>query len=146
MADTTFIKRVIEPHMRNWLGSRFSPHSFQERAVALPHGSFKCDAVSEDASIVALLPTNRPKTATDRENSGGVKKALTDVHCLKLLTALRRLVVCTDDGFRQLVMKRSSRFGVEGVEFLHCPLPSDLQVQLNACLDASGSEQRNRND
>lgn len=133
--------------MRSWLASAFFPgHTFQERAVPLPGGSFNCDAVSEDSSIVALLLTNRPKTVTGRENSGGVKKALTDVHCLKLLTASERLVVCSDEGFRQLVMRRSARFGVDGIQFIHCPLPLELQQKLDACLDASSKEQRNRND
>lgn len=146
MADTTFITRVIEPHMRDWLASKFPGHVFAEQAVPLPGGSFNCDAVSEDTSIVALLLTNRPKTAAGRENSGGVKKALTDVHCLKLLTASTRLVVCSDDGFRQLVVRRSARFGTDGIQFIHCPLPPDLQVHLDECLDASSKEQRNRND
>ncbi len=62
-------------------------------SVPLPRGSFSCDAVSEDLAIMAVFLSNRPRTATGRENSGGVKKALADVHCLKLLTATKRLVV-----------------------------------------------------
>ncbi len=146
MADTTFIKRVIEPHMRQWLAAQFPGHVFDERSVPLPAGSFRCDAVSEDLSIVASLLSNRPKTATGRENSGGVKKALADIHCIKLLNASTRLIVCTDEGFRQLVMKRSKRFGTEGIQFIHCPLPVELQTQLEASLDTSSKEQRNRND
>ncbi|MBI3521814.1 MAG: hypothetical protein HY071_01785 [Chloroflexi bacterium] len=146
MADTTFIKRVIEPHLRRRLESRFPGRVFQERSVPLSKGSFKCDAVSDDGSIVAFFLCNRPKTATGHENSGGIKKALDDVHVLKLLPASTRLLVCTDDDFRQLVMKRSKRFGTDGIEFLHYPLPADLQSQLNDNLDASRREQRNRND
>lgn len=146
MADTTFIKRVIEPHMRQWLGSLFPGQVFEERSVPLPDGSFRCDAVSRDGSIVALFKCSRPRTATGNENYGGVRNALHDVHCLRSLTASRRLVVCTDDGFRQLVMKRSKRFGIDGIEFLHCQLPEDLQGQLNDNLDSSRREQRNRND
>ena len=57
-----------------------------------------------------------------------------------------RPIVCTDEGFRQLVIKRSKRFGTEAIQFIHCPLPIELQAQLEASLDASRKEQRNRND
>src|SRR5688572_27042891 len=146
MADTTFIKKVIEPHMRQTLASWFPGHVFQEQAVALPNGFFKCDAVSGDGSIVAFFSCNRPKTASGNPNTGGLRKALDDVHCLKSLVAVKRLMVCTDDGFRKLVMKRSERFGNQGIEFRHFQLPDDLQGQLNSNLDASSREQGNRNN
>ena len=43
-------------------------------------------------------------------------------------------------------MKQTKRFGNEGIEFLYCPLPDDLQRQLMDNLNASSREQRNRND
>ena len=146
MADTTFIKLVIEPHMRQWLLSQFPGHVFEERSVALPGGVFKCDAVSGDGSIVASFMCNRPRTATGNLNSGGLMKARSEVQGLKSMIAARRLIVCTDDDFRQLAMKQTKRFGTDGIEFLFCQLPEDLQRLLNDNLNASSREQRNRND
>jgi hypothetical protein len=62
------------------------------------------------------------------------------------MVASRRLVVCTDENFRQLAMKRTKRYGTDGIEFLFCQLPDDIQRRLNENLDASSREQRNRSD
>ena len=62
------------------------------------------------------------------------------------MKATRRIVVCTDERFRQLAMKRTERYGTKGILFLLCRLPDDLQRMLNENLDASSREQRNRND
>ena len=147
MADTQFIKRVIEPFMRKWLELRFQGQLFQERPVPLPDGEFRFDAVSEDGSIVGLFMCNRPRTSSGNENSGAVKKALNDIHYLKLLTGQRvRLAVFTDDGFRDLVLRRSRRIGSDGIELLHCKLPKDLEQALCENLDACRQEQRSRSD
>lgn len=55
--------------------------------MPLPGVSFDHDAFSEDASIVALLLTDRLKPVIGHESSGGVKKALAAGHCLKPLIA-----------------------------------------------------------
>lgn len=99
MADTTFIKRIIEPYLRLQWALQYPGHRFKERSVALPDGSFKCDAVSVDGSIVGLFSCNRAKTATGNENTGGVRKAFDDIHCLKYLPARTRLLVCTTRPF-----------------------------------------------
>ena len=144
VADTTFINRVVEPHVRLWLGSQFPGHVFSERSVSVPGGSFKFDAVSGDGSIIGLILSSRAKTATGNENYGGWRKALNDIQWLKAASASRRLVVCTNDAFRALVMRRSARLGTGGIEFIFCQLPPDLDRQLNEHLDASSREQRTR--
>lgn len=146
MADTNFIKRVIEPHLRRELETRFPGHRFEERAVALPGGVFKCDAVSEDGTIVACFLSNRAKTGTGNENTGGVRKALDDVHLLKAVSAQRRLLICTDAPFRDLVVRRSRRVDPSAIEFVHLALPPNLQRELDQTLDASRREQRSSND
>lgn len=112
--------------------------------MPVPGGFFKFDAVSSDGSIVGLILSSRPKTATGNENYGGWRKALNDSQWLKAVPASRRLVVCTNAGFRLLVMSRSKRLGSEGIEFIYCPLPNEFERQLNEQLDASSREQRTR--
>jgi hypothetical protein len=88
---------------------------------------------------------NRPRTASGNENTGAVKKAITDLHFLKLLSEPRtRLVVFTDDGFRDLIARRGQRIGLDGIELLHCQLPNNLEQTLWEILDACRAEQRSR--
>ncbi len=144
MADTQFIKRVIEPHMREWLETQFPGSAFAERSVQLPMGSFKFDAVSVDESVVAVFLSSRPKTSTGNENTGGVRKALNDIQYLKLVSARTRLAVFTDNRFRDLIRTRSKRIGCGGIDFVHCVLPNELQRQLDDVLDSASTEQRSR--
>lgn len=146
MADTQFIKNEIEPYLCKWLRTHYPGLRFKERLVQLFHGSFKFDAVSEDESVVGLFMCNRPRTSSGNENSGAVRKALNDIHYLQLLPNPKtvRVVVFTDAGFRDLILRRSKRLGTNGIEFLHCQLPSGLQKQLSENLDACRKEQRSR--
>ena len=141
MADTQLIKKVIEPYIRGWLAGNFPGHTFSEKKVSLPNGVFNFDGVSEDGSIVAHFLSSRALTATGNENTGAVRKALVDVQFIKLASAPVRLVVFTDEAFRRKIEKRSSRVGIDGIEFLYCSLPEELRVQLDANLDACSKEQ-----
>lgn len=141
MADTQFIKREVEPFLRIWLAAQYGGQRFEERPVR----RFRFDAVSEDGSVVAQFLCNRPKTASGNENSGAVKKALNDIRTLQFLPINRtRLAIFTDPGFLELVKRRSQRFDPDGIDFIHCPLPEDLQARLCANLDACREEQRSR--
>ncbi len=84
MADTTKIKTVIEPYVRDWLSKQFAGHVFKEKPIQLTTGaSYTFDAVTEDASIAAAILSNRAKTRTGRENTGGVRKALSEIGYFK---------------------------------------------------------------
>ena len=84
MVDTTKIKTVIEPYVRDWLSKQFPGHVFKEKPIQLKTGeSYTFDAVAEDASIVVAILSNRAKTKTGRENTGAVRKALLEICYLK---------------------------------------------------------------
>lgn len=145
MADTQFIKRTIEPYMRRWLEAQFPGSVFMERPVQLRDGSFKFDAVSANEAVVAHFLCGRPQTSTGNENTGARRKALNDLQQLRLLPSSSvRLLVFTDDGFRELIRKRGKRIGLDGIDLLRCHLPDDLQRQLHETLDACSGEQRSR--
>ncbi len=148
MANTTFIKQTIEPHVRDWLSDRFEGHQFAEQLVKLASGmNYAFDAVSEDGSIVAAILSNRPKTRSGNENTGGVRKALTEIAWLNAVPEpVARFMVFTDPGFRELVARRAKRLGVIRIEFIDCPLPKNLQQQLVATLDSASLEQKASND
>ena len=113
MADTTKIKTVIEPYVRDWLAKQFPGHMFEERPVQLKSGgSYIFDAVSEDGSIVAAILSNRAVTRTGRENTGGVRKALTELSYLKVVPAdTEKVMVFTNDRFCQACTAPSNKAG-----------------------------------
>ena len=144
MADTTKIKTVIEPYVRNWLSKQFPGHVFKEKPIQLPTGkSYTFDAVAEDASVVAAILSNRAKTRTGRENTGGVRKALSEISYLKAAPGgANKVMVFTDDDFCQLIRRRANRLGTEPIQMMVCKLPPHLEAELREILDKASHEQR----
>lgn len=144
MVDTTKIKTVIEPYVRDWLSKQFPGHVFKERPIPLKTGeSYSFDAVAEDASIVVAILSNRAKTKTGRENTGGVRKALLEICYLKAAPeSVKKVMVFTDDDFYQLIRRRASRLGTEPIQMMVCKLPSHLEAGLRKILDKASHEQR----
>ena len=144
MADTTKIKIVIEPYVRSWLSNQFTGHAFEKKRVRLASGgSHKFAAVAEDGSIVAAILCNRARTRTQRENTGGVRKALTDLSYLQELSEdVKKAMVFTDDSFCNLMRRRASRLVTEPVQMMVCALPPRLETLLGEILDKASHEQR----
>lgn len=143
MADTTAIKKDIEPYMRDWLADLLGVSSLDERDVPLTGGgSFRFDAVTIDGTVAACFLSSRARTVNGKENTGGVRKALNDARYLGLISGdCRRIMVFTDERFKDLIERRTERFNTEGVEFLWCPLPQKLQIVLDVTLDNASREQ-----
>ena len=144
MADTTKIKTMIEPYVRNWLSEQFPRHIFKEKPIRLTTGeTYAFDAVAEDVSVVAAILCNRAKTRTGRENTGGVRKALTEISYLKAASeGVKKVMVFTDDDFCQLIRHRASRLGTEPIQMMVCKLPPHLEAELKEILDKASHEQR----
>ncbi|MFC1920046.1 hypothetical protein ACFLWX_04575 [Chloroflexota bacterium] len=143
MADTTKIKTIIEPYVRDWLSKRYHGHVFKERSVQLTGGgSYAFDAVADDGSIVAAILCNRAATRTERENTGGVRKALPEIGYLKAVPAgVERLMVFANRDFCDLIQRRGSRLGTEKIQMIVCTLPPDLEALLMEVLDQASHEQ-----
>lgn len=144
MADTSRIKKEIEPFVREWLSKRCDNVVLEERSVALPSGgSYKFDAVSHNGLIIGSILCNRPRTRTGRENTGGVRKALAEIEHMKLLPeTVRKIMVFTDFQFRELIRRRASRFGTEGIEMLVCNLTPEKEKILQKVLENASYEQQ----
>jgi len=143
MADTSRIKKVIEPYIQGWLSTKFPGHTFRERRVMLRTGhTYSFDAASEDGSIVAAILCNRAKTRTGRENIGGVRKALAELAYLKQTSeATQRAMVFTDTGFSELIRRRANRAGMGNIHIVVCTLPPNLGSLLREILDEASYEQ-----
>ena len=144
MADTTLIKTQIEPYVRQWLSRKFLGLVFTEQLLPLTSGlPYSFDAVSQDIRVVGAILCNRPKTRTGHENTGGVRKALSEVGWLRQLPSeTRKVMVFTDSGFCELVGRRARRLGIQDIRLLVCPLPPPLAESLKQLLDAASREQR----
>jgi len=144
MVDTTKIKTVIEPYVRNWLAKQFPGHVFKEKRIQLTSsGSHSFDAVAEDTSIIAAILSSRARTRTGRENTGGVRKALSEVAYLKAAPErVKKVMVFTDDDFCQLIRRRASTLGTGPIQMMVCKLPPHLEAVLRETLDKASHEQR----
>ena len=144
MSDTTQIKKIIEPYVRKWLASEFPGHEFKEASVSLKWGrNHKFDAVSEDGSIVVAILSNGAKTRGGKENTGGVRKAESDLlrfHGIDDETT--KIMVFTDAAFLDLINRRTAGLGIEGLRRIHCKLPEDLESKLQKTLSDASKEQR----
>ena len=146
MSDTTYIRKVIEPYVREWLERELRVEGLEEKNVDLVSGGqFRFDAVSSDGLVVANILSNRARTATGNENTGGVRKALNDLRFLGMAHKdARRIMVFTDASFCKLIQKKGARMGIESIEFFICKLPRQLRRKLDDTLDAASQEQLNR--
>lgn len=144
MANTRGIRTEIEPWVREWLAIQYNGVTFSEKKVKLPTGdSYNFDAVSQDGTIVGAILSNRAKTRTGRENTGGVRKASQDLNYLKVLPShITKLMIFTDTDFCELIIRRGKRQGIGGIQFLVCKLPPPLQSLLDSILDKASREQR----
>lgn len=141
MANTQFIKKTVEPFIRDWLRKKFSGE-FEERKVTLrSQGKLRFDAVSIDRKIVANIVCNRAYTAAGNENTGGVRKTLNDIQYLNLVRGMRKFLVFTDTEFMDLIQRRAERVGRKEIDFLYCELPQELSENLEKLLDNCSREQ-----
>ena len=149
MANTTFIKNQVEPFVQRWLEDEGYGERLEERKVELASKMYyNFDAVTEDGSVVAAILSNRAETRGGNENTGGVRKALTEIAWLSAVKkpGARRLMVFTDADFMELITKRSRRLGDVKTKFLFCRLPEVLQSGLAEVLAAASKEHKAAGD
>ena len=150
MANTSTIKNV-EQFVRTWLCEKYSFPKFEELKVFVSEKrGFNFDAVSKNngGTIVAAILCNRPKTRTKRVNTGGHRKADSDILKLILLPEdTKKIMVFTNYGFCQSVKKRWTGTVIEErIAFKYCELPLPLQTELDLVLDKTSQEQRAAGD
>ncbi len=150
MANTSYIKKVVESFVRERLSEEFGIPFIEASIPLLGGGEHLFDAVGvegDHAVIVGNVLSNRPFTRGGRENAGAVQKAHSDLDYLnRVPEGTRRLMIFTDPDFCELIQKRSGRWNSENIEMLVCPLPPDIKVNLKQVLDDASREQRSRGE
>lgn len=120
MANTEPLKREVEDFIRTKLARRFGVN-FEKRKVPLAHvlpprGVHEFDAVAADGSVIAGIISSAPRTSGGKRNVGAVHHATGELYYLSLAHAGRKLLICTDPEFHELmrsVMKGRLAKGLE---------------------------------
>lgn len=143
MADTTALKKQIEPYVQTWLHEQFGVR-FSRQAVPLTgHGTagqHQFAAVSEDGKIVASVKSLSGRTTGENLPSAKIDSSYAEIYYLSLVHAEKRLLVLTDREFYRLFCKQSEGMVVRGVDILHCPLPAELERVKEAVRVAASAE------
>ncbi len=144
MADTRYLKSIVEDHVRRWLRDKFG-QSF--KSVFLPligvEGTARThefDAVSEDGLIVCSIKTASWKTSGGKRGDGKVGGAYRELYFLDHVRAQKKYLILTDPEFFQCFTRETQGRVASGLALLHCPLPGELCRQIAAIRKASRSE------
>ena len=136
MADTTYIKRVAEPWVRDhWLKERYG-HTFQSQTIPLSGvggadpGQHEFDAVSEDGSIIAAIKGHSFKTAGGNLPSAKFASLYQELYFLSLVKAKKRLLIFTNQEMYGDFVKRSKGKVADGIELVYCELPELMRRQV----------------
>jgi len=130
MADTTFLKKVVEPYVRKILAKEYAI-SFESKVLTLHSGgTHEFDAVSADLRIIGAIKTAGGKTATGRNPSGKIKDALAELYFLTLVSAPTRILILTSPAFYE-IMNRFLRGRIAaGLDLKLIELPDDIQKEV----------------
>ena len=140
MADTTFLKTVVEPHVRSVLQQEFGV-SFEAQEVALSTGATQeFNAVSGDRSIVAAIKSASGRTAGGKIPSGKIKTAEAELYYLSLAQARTRLLVLTNPEFYEIMSKRLEGRLAPGISLRLVELPQEMQAKVSALQKVASKE------
>ncbi len=133
MANTILLKNVVEPYVRDWLSKEYSIElENQEIELPLITGGFhRFDIVSKDRTIVAGIKTSPLRNMTLGVSSGVIKSNFAELYFLSLSAAKRKFMILTNKGFYDFFIKKSSGRVARGIEIIYCPLPEEIQDQVN---------------
>ena len=146
MADTTYIKRVVEPWVRdNWLKERYG-QAFQSRMMRLSgvegtdSGQHEFDAVSEDGSIIAAIKGHSFKTVGGNLPSAKFASLYQELYFLCLVKARKRLLIFTNQEMYTDFVERSKGKVAEGIELVYCELPDSMRRQVKTIVRKASDE------
>jgi hypothetical protein len=140
MADTTYLRRVVETYVRDQLSREFG-QTFSATFLSLqPGGRHEFDAVSEDGGVVASIKAASGLTAGGRNPSGKIKDCIAELYYLSLVEAPIRRLVLTTPAFFAIFTKSTAGAVARGIEVVCVPLPAEMQLEVNKVVLAASRE------
>jgi hypothetical protein len=149
VANTQALKGDVESYVRTALESEFGVPFEKKRltlirVAGLP-GDHEFDAVANDGSVLGGMISSAARTSGGRRNVGAVHHATGELYYLSLTDARRRMLVCTDPSFRNLMTSVMRGRLASGLEIRHMALPDDLERRVQACrVNSSGEMGKSR--
>jgi hypothetical protein len=136
LADTTYIKKVVEPWVRdNWLQEEYG-QTFQSKMMPLTgiHGTkpgqHEFDAVSKDGAIIAAIKGHSFKTAGGNLPPAKFASLYQELYFLSLVDAKGRLLIFTNQELYDDFVIRSRGKVADGIELVYCELPKAIQREV----------------
>ena len=141
MADSTYLKKVVEPFIMRWVSQRIG---VELKPKPLPVGPrtdgtmvrFEFDGASDDGTIGLLVSTSHTI------KPGGTRKLHVDASILLRAPFQRRLMAFVSDEVRQnFVNKCDGLVELSKIEMLVCgALPADMQAGVATFQEKAKSE------
>jgi hypothetical protein len=140
VADTSYIKKVVEPWVRAQLADEFGQPFSAEFLSLRPGGRHEFDAVSSDRSVIASVKSASGMTAGGRRPNAKIKDCLAELYYLSLVEApIRRLVLTTPE-LLEIFTRATVGAIAEGIDVVCLPLPPDIQEKVDIIVQRAALE------
>jgi hypothetical protein len=141
MADTRCQLECEDWVRENWMSPHFGQRFHRERVALSSGGVFDFDAVSDDRTIVATISTSGSKTGSGKHAVGKIMKLRSDMLFLTLAAPTRPVMVFTEqDMYQACLNERAGGRVPPKIEFVHAPLPPELEARLCTARQKSSDE------
>jgi hypothetical protein len=140
MANTTFLTRVVEQHVRDVLADRHNEPFAKEFLPLRTGGQHEFDAVARSRSVVASIKAASGLTAGGRIPDGKIKGAIAELYYLSLVDAPRRILVLTNPAFFEILKRKTKGAIADGFELDCIPLPVSMQLEVDEVVRKASTE------
>ncbi|MFI5260101.1 MAG: hypothetical protein ACHQ01_10925 [Candidatus Limnocylindrales bacterium] len=140
MADTMYLRRVVETYIRERLALEFG-QPFSARFLDLVSGGkHEFDAVSHDQRVVASIKAASGLTSGGRNPSGKIKDSIAELYYLSLVSAPVRRLILTTPAFYGIFKKATTGAVAAGIDVVCVPLPAEIQREVDRVVSAASQE------
>ena len=140
MADTTYIKRMVEPYVRVELGREFGINFSSQELTLTTGGTHEFDAVSDDRKIVASIKSAGGKTARGKRPSGKIRNSEAELYYLTLVQSETKLLIFTTPEFYDIMSKRLEGRLASDITLKLIELPEEIQRQITQIQTIASAE------
>jgi len=130
VADTSYLRRVVEPYVRQELGRRYDTVFLPKVTGLVSGGQREFNAVSHSGAIVASITSAGGKTVSGSVLPGRVRTAESELYYLTLVDATTKLLVVTSPEFFALLLKRLDGKLATGISLELVELPEEMAAEV----------------
>jgi len=149
VANTSYLRRVVEPFVRQELGRRYNTVFLPKVMGLVSGGQREFNAVSHNAEVVASITSTGGKTVSGNVSSGKVRVAESELYYLTLVSAATKLLVVTSPEFFRMLAKKLEGRLAPGISVELIELPEEMaeevaRVQAEASVEMSPRRYQDR--